>query len=78
MFHHNSHTNDDAHLRMLASKDKLRAHRKRVAEKSAIKLLEPATADASKIKVREKIKVQSRSKSALIAGEGRSMGMDID
>ncbi|VDB83051.1 unnamed protein product [Peniophora sp. CBMAI 1063] len=64
--------------RMLASKEKLRAHRKRAAEKSAVKLLEPATADTSKTKVREKIKVQSRSKSALIAGEGRSMGMDID
>ena len=63
---------------MLASKEKLRAHRKRAAEKSAVKLLEPATADASKTKIREKIKVQSRSKSALIAGEGRSMGMDID
>ena len=71
-------THAECAYRMLASKEKLRAHRKRAAEKSAVKLLEPATADASKTKIREKIKVQSRSKSALIAGEGRSMGMDID
>ena len=71
-------THAECAYRMLASKEKLRAHRKRAAEKSAVKLLEPATADASKTKIREKIKVQSRSKSALVAGEGRSMGMDID
>ncbi|KAI0035920.1 ribosomal protein L24e-domain-containing protein [Vararia minispora EC-137] len=64
--------------RMVASKEKLRAHRKKAAEKSAVKLLEPVAADMSKMRIKEKIKTSSRSKSALVTGEGRSMDMDID
>jgi large subunit ribosomal protein L24e len=63
--------------RMIASKEKLRAHRRKAAEKSAVRLLEPISAESSKIKIKERIKV-SRPKSALVAGEGRSMDMDID
>ena len=63
---------------MAASREKLRAHRKKKAEKTSVKLLEPVAMETSAEPIREKIKVQSRSKSALVAGEGRSMGMDID
>jgi large subunit ribosomal protein L24e len=64
--------------RMIASKDKLRTHRKKAAEKSAIKLLEPLSLNSPTTKVKEKIKIPVRTKSALIAGEGRSMDMDMD
>ena len=43
--------------------------------KSSVKLVQPVEVEEP-IKVREKIKVHA--KSALIPGEGRSMGMDID
>ncbi|THH20692.1 hypothetical protein EW146_g714 [Bondarzewia mesenterica] len=62
--------------RMVASRDKVRAHRKKTIE--SVKLLQPTTARSSKEKVLEKIKVPAKSRSALVAGEGRSMGMDID
>jgi large subunit ribosomal protein L24e len=65
---------------MAASREKLRAHRKKVhAKKEAVstKLVEPISAEPQM--VLEKIKVQaSSSRSALVPGEGRSMGMDID
>jgi len=67
--------------RMAASREKLRAHRKKVTEqtKSSIKLVEPLAMDpAESSKIREKIKVPSKSKSALVPGEGQSMSMDID
>ena len=65
---------------MAASKEKLRAHRTKKMEKSAsVKLVEPVAAETSGAeKIREKIKVSTKSRSALIPGEGRSMGMDID
>ena len=64
-------------FRMAVSKEKLRAHRKKNLEKikSSVKLVQPVEAEES-IKVRERIKV--RTTSALVPGEGRSMGMDID
>ncbi|KAJ6496745.1 ribosomal protein L24e-domain-containing protein [Mycena vitilis] len=65
--------------RMALSRDKHRAHRRKVldaAKSSAVKLLQP-TAGTSE-KTREKVKVSSKSRSALVQGEGRSMGMDID
>ena len=65
--------------RMAAAKEKLRAHRKKKLEKTtAVKLVQPITADASPEKVRQKIKVATKSRSALIQGEGRSMAMEID
>lgn len=66
---------------MAASREKLRAHRKKKLEKSkaSVKLVEPtATEPSGAEKIREKIKIQSKSRSALVPGEGRSMGMDID
>ncbi|KAF9535286.1 ribosomal protein L24e-domain-containing protein [Crepidotus variabilis] len=64
--------------RMAASREKHKAHRKKVLEatksKSSVKLLEPL----AETPVKEKIKVAVIAKSALIQGEGRSMGMEID
>ena len=66
--------------RMLASREKLRTHRKKKLEKSAsVKLVAPMAAETSGVeKVRDKIKISTNSRSALVPGEGRSMGMDID
>ena len=62
--------------RMAVAREKLKSHRKRNLEKNSIKLVQPITPQAERIK--EKIKVATKSRSALVAGEGRSMGMDID
>ncbi|KZP19494.1 hypothetical protein FIBSPDRAFT_828056 [Athelia psychrophila] len=66
--------------RMAAARDKQRAHRKKKLEaKSSVTLVEPMSVEsAGSEKVLHKIKVPAKSKSALIAGEGRTMGMDID
>lgn len=63
---------------MAASREKLRAHRKKKAEKTSVKLLEPVAMETSAEPIREKIKVLAKSRSALIPGEGRSMDMEID
>jgi large subunit ribosomal protein L24e len=64
--------------RMAAAREKQKAHRKKVldAAKSSVKLHEPISAESSKSK--EKILVSVKFNSALIQGEGRSMGMEID
>ncbi|KAL1947915.1 hypothetical protein VTO73DRAFT_13639 [Trametes versicolor] len=62
--------------RMAAAREKLKAHRKRKLEKTSVKLVQPITPQSEKIK--EKIKVAAKSRSALVSGEGRSMGMEID
>lgn len=69
--------------RMAASREKQRAHRKKMLEqaKSSVTLHEPlAVEEAESINESKKIKltVNSKHKSALVPGEGRSMGMDID
>ena len=66
--------------RMAAAKEKLRAHRKKKLEKTSAstKLVQPIATESSLEKVREKIKVAAKSRSALVPGEGRSMAMDID
>lgn len=63
---------------MAASREKQKAHRKKTmqAAKSSVRLLEPMATETSTTK--EKIKVPVKAKSALIQGEGRSMGMEID
>jgi len=67
--------------RMSAAREKLRTHRRKTLEsKTTVKLVEPmASTEASpeKVRVREKIKV-SQKRSALISGDGKSMGMEID
>jgi large subunit ribosomal protein L24e len=66
---------------MAVARDKHRTHRaKKLATKSvSVKLLEPTAMETRKTnEVLEKIKVPAKSRSALMQGEGRSMGMDID
>jgi large subunit ribosomal protein L24e len=66
---------------MAASREKQRAHRKKVLEKSriSVELHKPLEIEASESRVRDKIKISAKSsQSALVKGEGRSMGMDTD
>lgn len=64
--------------RMAGAREKQRAHRKKL-EKASVKLVEPISVESPETeKVLEKIKVPVKARSALIQGEGRSMGMDID
>lgn len=70
----------DAQRRMAAAREKQRAHRKKKLEgKKSVTLVEPMSVESPETEmVLEKIKVPVKAKSALIQGEGRSMGMDID
>jgi large subunit ribosomal protein L24e len=68
---------------MAASREKQKAHRRKMLEqaKSSVTLHEPLAAEeAEALNGSKKIKltVNSKHKSALIPGEGKSMGMDID
>jgi large subunit ribosomal protein L24e len=64
---------------MAAAREKLLAHRKkRLQPKTSVKLVQPLTTEAKEQRSREKIRVLAKARSALIPGEGRSMGMDID
>jgi len=64
--------------RMAASREKLLAHRKKKLQKAtSVKLVEPMAVDETE-KIKEKIKVPAKARSALVSGEGRSMGMEID
>lgn len=64
---------------MAVAKAKQRAHRKKALEmaKTSAKLHEPMAVEGEAPKVREKIKVLSKSRTALVQGDGRSMGMEI-
>ncbi|KAG6876555.1 hypothetical protein C0993_002317 [Termitomyces sp. T159_Od127] len=67
--------------RMALSREKQKAHRKKSlqAVKTSTKLHEPMVVETnSSSKIQEKIKVFTKPRSALLSGEGRSMGMDID
>lgn len=66
--------------RMAAGREKLKAHRakKQAARIASVKLLQPSETTTETTKVAEKIKVPVRRKSALVPGEGQSMGMDLD
>lgn len=64
---------------MTVAKEKARAHRRKtIADKESVstKLVEPITASAAPIL--ERVKVKSLVRSALVPGEGQSMGMEID
>jgi len=66
---------------MAASKEKLRATRKKILASNAVsELVAPVEGEVQPEKIREKIKVSTKSKrpTALVQGEGRSMGMDLD
>lgn len=63
--------------RMAAAREKHRAHRSKVrAAENSGRLHEPLSVESSTTK--EKIKVPVKTRSALVQGEGRSMGMEID
>jgi len=65
--------------RMILAKAKQRGHRQKALAraKSSVKLHEPITVEET-ANVQERIKVPIKSRSALVQGDGRSMGMDID
>lgn len=65
--------------RMTIAKDKQRADRtkKLEAAKSSMMLIEPESRENGRVRIREKIKV-AKARSALVQGEDRSMGMDLD
>jgi large subunit ribosomal protein L24e len=67
-------------FRMAASRERKLAHRRKTlgVAKASVKLIEPISVDPRIEKIREKIKVPSKARSALIPGDGRSMDMDID
>jgi large subunit ribosomal protein L24e len=63
---------------MATSREKLKAHRKKVSEsRTSVRLLEPL-ADASPERIKTKIRKLEKPKSALVVGEGRSMAMEVD
>jgi large subunit ribosomal protein L24e len=66
--------------RMATSREKLKAHRGKLTAKkhTPVRLLEPIPGPSLSEKVKIKIKATEKSKSALVAGEGRFMGMEID
>ncbi|KAH0583802.1 ATPase-activating ribosome biosynthesis protein [Termitomyces sp. 'cryptogamus'] len=67
--------------RMALSREKQRNHRKKSLEavKASTKLHEPMVIEPpTSSTVHGKIKILTKSRSALVPGEGRSMGMDID
>jgi len=66
--------------RMATSREKLKARQKKLITKkqTPVQLLEPILEPSPSEKVKIKIKATEKPKSALVAGEGRFMGMDID
>jgi len=65
--------------RMTIAKEKARAHRQKIiANKESVstKLVEPVATSITPIL--ERVKVKSSVRSALVPGEGQSMGMEID
>ncbi|KAF9454551.1 hypothetical protein P691DRAFT_655855 [Macrolepiota fuliginosa MF-IS2] len=65
--------------RMAVAKAKQRAHRQKTLEKAKVSVMlhEPMAINETP-KIKEKIKVPSKTRSALVQGDGRSMGMEID
>ena len=68
-------------FRMAVAREKQRAHRKKTleaAKASSTKLVEPVSMEVEEQPIRQKIKVKTKARSALVQGEGRFMGMDLD
>jgi large subunit ribosomal protein L24e len=66
---------------MAASRERKLAHRRKTLElaKGSVKLVEPISVDSPQMeKVREKIKIPAKARSALVPGDGRSVDMDLD
>lgn len=67
--------------RMAVAREKQRAHRKKslqAAKESASKLVEPVSLEGEKSREKIRVLAKPKARSALIAGEGKSMGMDVD
>jgi len=65
--------------RMATSREKLKTHRKKLSEsRTTVRLLEPLADQSSPEKIKTKIRILEKPRSALVAGEGRSMAMEID
>lgn len=65
--------------RMAASKEKLRAHRRKLSERrTSVRLLEPMVDASSPERIKTKIRNVEKPRSALVVGDGRSMDMEID
>jgi len=67
--------------RMAVAREKQRAYRakKLAAKLASVRLVEPMAMESPSSEKRlEKIKVPSKSRSALIKGDGQSMSMDVD
>ncbi|KAI9446353.1 ribosomal protein L24e-domain-containing protein [Lactarius indigo] len=65
-------------MKRIAEVKKRREHAFWKNRQSPVRLLEPMLGPPPSEKVKIKIKATEKPKSALVAGEGRSMGMDID
>jgi large subunit ribosomal protein L24e len=65
---------------MATSREKLKSHRRKLTAKkqTPVRLLEPLLEPSPSEKVKIKIKATEKPRSALVAGEGRSMGMEVD
>jgi len=65
--------------RMAASKEKLKAHRRKLSDsRTSVRLLEPTINVSSPEKIKTKIRKVEKPRSALVTGDGRSMGMEVD
>jgi len=66
--------------RMATSREKLKTHRKKKLSESrtSVRLLEPMVDAPSPEKIKTKIKNLEKPMSALVVGEGRTMGMEVD
>jgi large subunit ribosomal protein L24e len=65
-------------FRMATSREKLKAHRKKLSEsRTTVRLLEPIADAPSPERIKTKIKAE-KPRSALVVGEGRSMDMEVD
>jgi hypothetical protein len=64
---------------MATSREKLKAHRIKLSgSRTSVRLLEPLADQSSPEKIKTKIRKLEKPRSALVAGEGRSMAMEID
>ena len=63
---------------MAASKERAKASRRKILQSNKVTLIEPDQEMREEL-VKEKIKVaKPKRKSALVEGDGQSMGMDMD
>jgi len=65
--------------RMATSREKLKVHRKKLSDsRTSVRLLEPIVNAPSPEMIKTKIRSVEKPSGALVVGEGRSMGMEVD